>query len=280
MRNLILLLIAASQIRTQIAGGYSQSDICLNVDNVGLPVNLIGLQSEGIQNFFHDQTNKTLELVHLATQVVAGLNYRVIFKLVNNGQTFWIGIIAYRNLQRVVSITKFIQTNDVNDIFTLFRMTDFTEDKLKAVQCGNLFDALLFKTGLIDTHVDPIIDNKKEEIHPVDNKDFYTGLIIPAPVEEEKQPQKVDKKEDQEHGWKDSDHDWQWDDDKKNGDFDWNELDDSLDEKKHAKKGEGKHHHGQRESQKRVRKPSLLVGATAYDGWNYDKFESTHENKH
>ena len=276
MKNLILLLIAASQISAQLLGGFNQSDVCLNIDGLGLPIKLVGLQSEGIYNFFGDQTNKNLELVHLATQVVAGLNYRAIFKFVDNGRTFWVGVIAFRSLQGAISITKFLQTNDVNDIFTLFKMTGFTEANLKPVPCGCLFEGFLSQAVLTEPEVDPVPEQENDKIIPIDGKDHYIKFIIPAPVEEEKQPHKTDHK----HEAKDEYLEWNWENDKERKDFDWSDHHGSRSDKKSTNRHHTKHAHGQHRHGDHYRGKALLVGSTANDDWSYENFENTQQNKH
>jgi hypothetical protein len=272
MRNLVLLLIAVSHINTQLAGGFNESDVCLNVDNVGLPVNLIGLQSEEIQKFFKDQTNKNLEIVHLSTQVVAGLNYRVILKFVENGQTWWIGVVAFRSLQQVVSVTKYVKTNDVNDIFTLFRMTGYTEEKLKIVHCGNLFEAFLLGVNA------PVVDHpaqKPSEIIEVIPDELVTAISIPAPVEEKKKEHKPEKKDTKKNSKRDksrSDDSSDW---IKDDDFDWVKRYRSRKDRKSHKGYSKKHNH----SNKHNHRTSVIVGSTGYDEWDYNGFDKAHPAK-
>jgi hypothetical protein len=176
MRNIFIIAIVVASFNSQLTGAFSAATTCLNVAPIGSPANFFNLQLNELNTFLQDGTGKTFDLVHLSTQIVAGMNFKAIFKLTEGDMIQWVGILAYRNLKNVITITKYIKSNDVTDIFNIFNLDTLTEENLIVLDCGNLFDIFKINPVVVPTHpvavpvVEPsipIVDPIVEPIDPV-----------------------------------------------------------------------------------------------------------------
>lgn len=139
MKAILALMLAASTLSNSgLLGGFTVQKECSS-SLIGSPVNLFTAEINNIHDFFKDNNNK-LQLMHFATQVVAGLNYRAVFKMTINDQSQWVGVLAFRGLDGKLTITSFVQTYDLADVWAVLKVAPIDESQLSALDCTNLFE--------------------------------------------------------------------------------------------------------------------------------------------
>lgn len=186
---LALLLISASlsikiKIRTPKSGssgpgmpapgGWSVNRSCGAVaPNVEMG-SLFSLYAEQLYSIFNDPINELLLVKH-ESQVVAGMNRRMIFR-VRDRQTndkLYIGISIYVDLQGGVRITGYLESFVLQDIIAAL---GFTNSKLFRYRCNGLSDAA---TGGFDSWARTLFSGgtgsftQTGPMDPLDNFDQY-----------------------------------------------------------------------------------------------------------
>lgn len=135
---LALIFIGRAISNYGLIGGFTTQSQCSS-SLIGSPVNFFTAEISSINNFFKDNSNK-LQLMHFETQVVAGINYKAVFKMTSNGQAQWVGVLAFNGLDGKLSITSFVQTFDLADVWVVLKKEPVEESKLSPVDCPNIFE--------------------------------------------------------------------------------------------------------------------------------------------
>lgn len=159
-----------------LTGGWNTERGCDPItDNVELGT-LFSLYAEQIQSIVQDSVNELLLVKH-ESQVVAGTNHRLIFRVRDRetNDKLYFGFSLFVDLQGGVRITGYLESFDLAEVS---QAMGFADERLFRYRCDNLSDSAVmgfndWATELIGGNVSPV--------EPLD--DFGFEPLPPAPVQ-------------------------------------------------------------------------------------------------
>lgn len=121
-----------------VMGGYQVKQTCDDIAPGIAIADLFSVYTEQLMSIFKDNVNE-LRLVKYESQVVAGMNYRLIFRVrdLQTQDKLYYGFGLFRDLQGGVRITAYRESFDLDEVV---KALGFADSRLYGYPCGKIND--------------------------------------------------------------------------------------------------------------------------------------------